>query len=241
MTEIHRYPNVDELADGVATALLRAVIALQAGDRIATVALTGGRTATSVYARLGARVRGSELDPGRLELWWSDEGFVPTDDPQRNAGPTLALLAGHFPLDPARTHSMPAADGVADNAASAATYAKELGSTVFDICLLALGADGSLAAIFPNHPSFEPNQHRVIAVNDAPKPPAERISVSMETIKAAGEVWIIASGMEKAAILPRVLAGDDTLPAGVARGAHKTVWFLDAAAAARLDYFDCAF
>jgi len=241
MSELHRFGTADELADAAARALVARIVELQAGGRVGQLCLTGGRIANRVYARLGRLVEGSPLDPGRLELWWGDERFVPTDDPERNAGQTLALLAGQFPLDPARTHPMPSADGVADNAASAATYAKELGDTRFDVCLLGLGEDGHVASIFPDHPSFEPSTHTVIGVNDAPKLPGTRISVTMETIRNSSEVWFLVSGPEKAAALAAAMAGDPTLPAGVARGRDKTVWFADVAAASRLDIYDCAF
>jgi len=239
--ELHRYGTPDALADAAAGALVAAIVRHQAGGRVAHVALAGGRIASRVYSRLGALVTASQLDPGRMELWWTDEQFVPTDDPARNAGHALAVLAGQFPLDPARTHPMPAADGVADNAAAAATYAKELGDTVFDICLLGLGEDGDVASIFPGHPSSEPTTHAVIAVNDAPKPPPERTSLSLTTLARSREVWFLVSGAEKADAVARALASDPTIPGGVLRGTQRTVWFLDAAAAARLPYYDCAF
>jgi len=241
MSEVHRFFARDDLVDGAAHALLDAVVALQAGGRVAQIALTGGRIANRIYERLGALVEGAALDPGRLELWWGDDQFLPTDDRRRNAGLTLSLLAGQFPLDPARTHAMPSADGVADNASAAATYAKELGDTRFDICLLGLGEDGHVASIFADHASFEPTTHTVIAVNDAPTPPPERISLSMETIRASHEVWFLVSGAEKAAALARAIAGDPLLPGGVARGTDRTVWFVDADATADLPYYECAF
>lgn len=241
MAEIHRFGSPDELADGVARQLLSALVARQAGGAITHLCLTGGRIANRMYARLGGLVEGSGLDPGRMELWWGDERFLPTDDPDRNAGPTLALLAGKFPLDPARTHPMPSADGVADNAASAATYAKELDDATFDICLLGMGEDGHVASIFPAHPSFEATPHAVIAVNDAPKPPPERISLSLGSLCRSREVWFIVSGAAKADALSRAVLGDPTLPAGVARGVERTVWFVDVDAAAKLPYHRCAF
>ena len=122
MSELHRYFASDDLVEGAAHALVDAIVRLQTGGRVAHVALTGGRIANRVYERLGSLVEGTALDPGRLELWWGNDQFLPTDDPRRNAGLALALLAGQFPLDPARTHAMPSADGVADNASAAATY-----------------------------------------------------------------------------------------------------------------------
>lgn len=241
MTDLHTFPNGDDLVGGVARALLDRILALQADGGVAQVCLTGGPLADQVYAGLGALVEGSGFDPGRLELWWSDEHFVTTDDADRNAGRALALLAGQFPLDPARTHPMPAADGVADNAASAATYAKELGDTRFDICLLTVGDDGHVASIFPEHPSFEPTSYRVIPVNDAPVPPAQRLSLSVETMSESDEVWLLASGPQLAAILARAVSGDPALPAGAVRGSRRTLWFADADASDRLRRYDCTF
>lgn len=241
MNEIHRYDDRAALVEGVTDALLSRLVAKQADGRTAQLCLTGGRVANDVYRRLGALVGGSDLDPSRLELWWGDERFVPTDDPQRNAGPALALLAGRFLLDPAHTHPMPSADGVADADASAATYAKELGDTVFDICLLGLGEDGHVASIFPHHPSFQPTTHTVIGVEDSPKPPAQRISLSMPKLNTSSEVWFLVSGSEKAWAVGRCLGGDPELPGGVARGRDRTVWFIDGDAAGQYEYFDCAF
>lgn len=237
--EVHRFLDADDLADQIAERLLSRLIDLQGGGRLAQLCLTGGRIALRSYTRLGQLVEGSGLDPGRLELWWGDERFVPTPDPDRNAGPTLAVLAGHFPLDPARTHPMPAADGVVDADASADTYAKELGATMFDICLLGVGPDGHVASIFPNHPSSIPTERTVIGVTAAPKPPAERITLTLPTLARAQEVWFLVSGNDKAEAVARGVAGDESIPAGCVRGRSKTVWLVDRDAAERLPYFSC--
>jgi 6-phosphogluconolactonase len=238
--QVVQHLDADDLADRAAVRLLDKLIELQADGRVAQLCLTGGRIALAIYARLGELVAGSELDPTRLELWWGDERFLPTEDPERNAGPTLALLAGHFTLDSTRTHPMPSADGVVDAAASAATYAKELGDTRFDLCLLGVGPDGHVASIFPHHASSEANTQSVIGVSDSPKPPAERISLTIPTLNNSDEVWFLVSGAEKASALARALAGDIDLPAGRVAGLSRTLWLVDRASAAELPYFDCA-
>lgn len=237
--EIHRYLNADDLADGAAERLLDALVGLQVGGRVAQLCLTGGRIAVRCYTQLGELVEGSQLDPGLMELWWGDERFVPTDDPIRNAGPTLAVLAGKFPLDPARTHPMPAADGVVDADASAATYAKELGDTAFDICLLGMGVDGHVASIFPGHPSFAATEPTVIGVLESPKEPAERISLTIPALCRSTEVWFLVSGADKADAVARAINGDTTIPASMVKGRERTRWLLDREAAAKLPYFEC--
>lgn len=238
--QVIRYCDQPELAKRAAVRLLASLVELQADGRVAQLCLTGGRAALATYAELGELVPGSQLDPSRLELWWGDERFVPTDGSDRNAGPTLALLARHFLVDPARTHPMPSADGQVDAAASAATYAKELGETRFDLCILGVGVDGEVAAIFPGHPSAEPSPQSVIGVTDAPKGPPERISLTIETINRSREVWLLASGEEKAEVVSRAVAGDSALPAGRVGGRRRTLWLVDEAAAAKLPYYECS-
>lgn len=239
--QVVRYRDADDLASRAGERLLHALIGFQADGRVAQLCLTGGRIALRIYARLADLVAGSELDPGRLELWWGDERFLPTDDPNRNAGPTLASLAGRFPLEPSRTHPMPAADGLIDAAAGAAAYAKELGDTRFDLVLLGVGEDGHIASIFPEHPSGEPTGQTVIGVSDSPKPPAERISLTVPALSRAGQVWFLVSGTEKADAVAAALNGDQSVPAARVHGEEGTAWLIDRAAASRLPYFECPF
>ena len=133
----------------------------------------------------------------------------------------------------ARAPVMGVDDGTVDADASAATYAKELGDTVFDLCLLGMGPDGHVASIFPDHPSFERDtSFKVIGVTDSPKPPPERISLTIPVINQSAEVWLIVSGAEKADAAARAIDGDENLPAGAVHGRLRTVWFLDEDAAA---------
>lgn len=242
MQTVERWATGSDLTEGVAERLMTRLVELQAAtDGPVHLCLTGGRIANRIYDAFTDLVASSDLDPARVELWWGDERFVPTEDPDRNAGHTLAILARSLPVTSAHTHSMPAADGIADADASALTYAKELGDTVFDICLLGLGEDGHVAAIFPDHPSFEETTHSVIGVNDSPKPPSSRISLTVATLNRSREVWFLVAGAEKADAVARCHAGDQTLPGGVVRGTEQTLWLVDRAASAGIPYHECSF
>ncbi len=126
MDEIQRWATGTDLTDGVAERLMARLVELQAAtDRSVHLCLTGGRIANRIYSAFADLVEGSGLDTSRIELWWGDERFVPTEDPDRNAGHTLAILARTLQVTPAHTHAMSAADGVTDNEASALTYASD--------------------------------------------------------------------------------------------------------------------
>ncbi|MCW3157189.1 6-phosphogluconolactonase [Micropruina sonneratiae] len=239
--QVLRFTRPVTLAETAAGMLVSTIAGWQKDpDRIVQLGLTGGRIAQHLYDSFGSRIEGSELDPGRLELWWTDERFVPTDDPARHAGPTLAQLAGRFALDPARTHPMPAADGVADADAAAATYAKELDDVRFDICLLSIGPEGHVAGIFPGHPSFEATTQSVIGLTGSPKGEDDRISLTVPALGRSREVWFLANGPDKAHATAQALAGDPGIPAGVVRGEQDTRWFIDREAASELPWYNCS-
>jgi 6-phosphogluconolactonase len=63
-----------------------------------------------------------------------------------------------------------------------------------------------------------------------------RISLTFPSIQAAREVWILASGEEKADAVALALSGADParLPAAGARGLMRTLFLIDEAAASKL-------
>jgi 6-phosphogluconolactonase len=233
--EVLVHSGADEVAEALATRLLARLTEIQRDFRIPQLALTGGRIATRAYQRLADEGANSAVDWSRVELWWGDERWVPADDGDRNAKQALDLLAAPLRLDPDRTHPMPASDGIADLDQAAEVYRSTLGTTVFDICLLGMGPDGHVASIFPEHPSSYA-EGEVIAVRSSPKPPPERISLTLPVINRSREVWFVVSGSDKAAAAKMALlgAGPVQVPAAGVSGVERTLWLMDHEAAAQL-------
>jgi 6-phosphogluconolactonase len=233
--EILLHTGADEVAEALAARLMARLTEIQRDFRTPQIALTGGRIATRAYQRLADEGPNSAVDWSRVEFWWGDERFVPADDADRNAKQALDLLAAPLALNPDRIHEMPASDGNLDLDAAAEAYARELDDVVFDICLLGMGPDGHVASIFPEHPSsYEAGT--VIAVRASPKPPPERISLTLPVINNSHEVWFVVSGANKAAAAKMALlgAGPVQVPAGGVSGVERTLWLLDKDAAAEL-------
>ena len=231
--ELLVHADGDAVAEALAARLLARLADLQQAGRVPQLCLTGGRIASQAYARVAEQGRSSAVDWTRVELWWGDERFVPGDDDDRNAKQALDLLREPLGLPDERVHAMPAADDGADLDGAAEAYARELGDTTFDICLLGLGPDGHVASLFPDHPSSQA-QGRVIAVRNSPKPPPDRISLTLEVLNASAEIWFAASGSDKADAVALAVQGAATVPGGRARGQQRTVWLLDRSAAETL-------
>jgi 6-phosphogluconolactonase len=232
--EVVLHNSADEVADALAHRLIARLTELQRDFRTPQVCLTGGRIATRAYGHLAAEGVFAAVDWSRVELWWGDERFVPAGAEDRNADPTLEILRP-LPFAPERVHLMPPSDAGLDLDAAAESYARELGDTAFDICLLGMGPDGHVASLFPEHPSSYA-EGDVIGVRSSPKPPPERISLTLPVINRSREVWFIVSGSDKAAAAKMALlgAGPVQVPAGGVSGVERTLWLLDRDAAAEL-------
>jgi 6-phosphogluconolactonase len=232
------------LAHAVAARLIVKLIDAQAAHGEASVVLTGGRVAAAVYRAVAELPARDAVDWARVDVWWGDERFLPAGDPDRNETQARAALLDAVPLDPARVHPMPAADGPdgPDPTAAAARYAAELAKAAesgtlprFDVLMLGVGEDGHVASVFPGHPIDRPDQP-VSAVRDSPKPPPVRITLTLPTINTAEEVWLVATGADKAQAVGVALAGTGPgrLPAAEVRGVTRTLWALDRTAAAEV-------
>jgi 6-phosphogluconolactonase len=84
---------------------------------------------------------------------------------------------------------------------------------VLDLIFLGMGEDGHVASLFPNASVRIVNSARpFLAVENSPKPPLQRISMSYAIIAAAREVWVLASGAGKKAALRESLAQNGQTP-----------------------------
>jgi 6-phosphogluconolactonase len=242
------HPDGPVLAQAAAARLVTKLVDVLAERDEAHLGLTGGTIGIGMLAALGDLPMRQAVDWGRVHLWWGDERFLPGGDSERNDTQARDALLRLLPLEPAHVHAMPATDGPdgPDAEAAAARYAAELAryapagadAPAFDVLLLGMGPDGHIASLFPEHPGTHETGPAAIAVHNSPKPPPNRISLTFRVIQAAREVWVIASGAEKAKAASLALAAgtDQTvIPAAGAHGTEATLWLLDQAGAAQLE------
>jgi 6-phosphogluconolactonase len=166
------------------------------------IALSGGTTPRRAYELLAARGYGA------AEFWLVDERCVPSDHPDANARMIREAMGERVPLHDARGELGP------EDAAW--LYARAIDDTIgeahFDVVVLGLGEDGHTASLFPGHPEADARHAPVIGVRGAPKPPPERITLTLPVIARARHTVLLATGAGKREALARVRARDETLP-----------------------------
>jgi 6-phosphogluconolactonase len=245
--EVIAYRDAQLLAEAVAARLVTGCVDAQAARGAASVVLTGGGIGTAVLGALADTPARDAIDWQHLDIWWGDERFVPAGDPDRNETGARSALLDHVDIDPARVHPMPGPDGPDgdDPEAAAARYASWLAAATspgdhgpvpeFDVLMLGIGPEGHVASLFPGMPALH-DERPVVAVHGSPKPPPTRLSLTLPSIQAAREVWILASGEEKADAVAMALsgAGPEQVPAAGARGRQRTLFLLDSGAAAKV-------
>ena len=244
MVAVHRLevlPTVEELNAAVGRAFLARLTTLideaEAGSRV-DLAISGGAITTSLLPSLLPFV--GEVDWSRVRVWLVDERYVPAGDEDRNddqawEGFFHAASGVELVRMPTSDESAPGA-GSLDAATSAfeATWTELMGSGSFDIALIGMGPDGHICSLFPGRVDLE-EPSPILAIRNSPKPPPERITVSMPVMRACGEVWLTTAGSAKADALGRAFAGASPLDIPVAGVLTPTTRvYLDEPAAASI-------
>ena len=151
---------------------------------------------------------GSEVDWGRVVLWWGDERFVAPDSPDRNAGQARAAFADRLAFDPAKVHEVPStadSSSVEDAAAAYSAQLREHGAGSFEVLMLGVGPDGHVASLFPGSPQLDADDQVAVGVTASPKPPPERVSLTFGALNRSRSVWFLVSGEGKAGAVARAL------------------------------------
>lgn len=245
MSEVRRFDDGPALAAQVAHDLLEVLVEAQADGGEAHVALTGGTIAVTIHRELGRLGPESGVDWQRVHVWWGDERFVEPSSPDRNAHEARADFVDVVGVPSSHVHEMASILGAMDVHAGAEAYARqvrEVGSGEFDVVMLGVGPDGHVASLFPGFPQLR-SDGIAVGVTGSPKPPPERISLTMPALNRSRRVWFVVAGAEKADAVATAYEQaetltdpdrDDRLPAARVHGRDETVWYVDRSAASGL-------
>jgi 6-phosphogluconolactonase len=193
------------------------------------LAVSGGRTPWEMMRHLARE----SLPWDAVHLFQVDERVAPHGDPDRNLTHLTETLVSLAKIPPSNVHAMPVETEALE--AAVQEYARELvaiaGSPpVLDLVHLGLGPDGHTASLVPNDPVLDV-EDRDVAVTQ-PYQGHRRMTLTYPMINRARQILWLLDGAEKAPMLPRLDAGDLTIPAGRVSSA-RAVAIVDRAAASQ--------
>ncbi|HEV7162283.1 MAG TPA: 6-phosphogluconolactonase [Solirubrobacteraceae bacterium] len=234
MTRLTTCPDAESVAERAAAQIVRQLARAREERGVAHLALSGGTTPGRTYELLAREPEALE----GVEVWFADERCVAPDDPESNYRLAAEALLGPASIPAARVHRMRGELGP-DNGAS--SYAQELaaglpasadGLPVLDLIVLGIGPDGHVASLFPGAASLDAAAEAVcLGIVDSPKPPPERITLSLAVLRAARSCLLLATDASKADAVSAMLGQESRhVPASLLRRGRLSVIVDDAAA-----------
>ncbi len=178
------------------------------------LAVSGGKTPWKMLTALA----GEDVPWRTVHVVQVDERVAPEGHPDRNLTHLRDSLSGAVLLSPEQIHAMPVEAKDLDAAAIgyAATLEKIAGSpAVIDLVHLGLGADGHTASLVPGDPVLDINDRDVELTGIYQE--RRRMTLTYPIINRARRILWLVTGADKAAMLPRLRAADQSIPAGRVR------------------------
>jgi 6-phosphogluconolactonase len=201
--DVTRCDDPEAVAARVAEVMAAVIDGARTIRGAAHVALSGGSVARA-YELVGPQLP----DWRDVHLWYGDERCVPLDDPESNH----RLATTSFDAPEATWHPVPTHLGCEE---AAAAYGQEIADVTLDIAVNGMGPDGHTASLFPGFPQVHADGV-CLAVHGSPKPPPDRVTLTLPKLNAAHRILLVVTGAAKAPILARVIAGaDPELPASL--------------------------
>lgn len=202
-----------------------AIIAADARAAVAArgkfaMAVSGGHTPWVMLRALA----NEDVPWAAVQVFQVDERVAPDGDPDRNLTHLDESLLATAPIKREQIHAMPVTLPDLDAAAKqyAATLRQVLGTPpVLDLAHLGLGPDGHTASLVPGD--------SVLNITDADVGVTgvymghRRMTLTYPMLNRSRKILWLLTGTEKAAMLPRLQAGDPTIPAGRISSAQAVV------------------
>jgi 6-phosphogluconolactonase len=226
--ELLSFATADELARAAASAWVDEIESANRAGKSHCVALSGGRIThkffTSVVEQVRARKIGDTGTPSlttNVHFFWADERCVPPSDPESNFRMASELLFTPLKIPGNQIHRLRGEDPPAVAVKNAESELRQVapsnhdGQPVLDLILLGMGEDGHVASLFPDAPAEVVNcPTPFLFIDNSPKPPPRRISLSYAAIAVARQVWVLISGASKEKALRESLDLSGKTPLG---------------------------
>ncbi|CCU75644.1 unnamed protein product [Blumeria hordei] len=183
------------------------------------------------------------IEFSKWEIFFADERAVPLDHPDSNYGLLKTELLDKIPeslgqptVHPINTDLLEDVQELADQ------YEKVLVQSfasrnsvklpIFDLILLGCGPDGHTCSLFPGHELLRESQAWVAPIDDSPKPPPKRITLSLPVVTHGLKVAFVAMGSSKRNILKEIFDENLKSPCALVNEAAgvRCSWFCDNAA-----------
>jgi len=206
MTRICTLADAETVAERAAREIAQHLERAREERGVAHVALSGGTTPERAHELLAGALNNWE----GVEVWFADERCVGPDDEQSNHLMVRRTLLERISGVPPRVHRM---EGELGPEQGAQRYARSLrdhvapgehaapdegGLPVLDVTVLGIGPDGHVASLFPGAPTLDAGPEAIcLGVHDSPKPPPERITLSLAVLRAARRCLLLATGASK--------------------------------------------
>jgi 6-phosphogluconolactonase len=237
VTRLTSCPDAETVAARAAAEVLRHLQLARRERGVAHVALSGGTTPGRTYELLSEHPQ----EWAAAEVWFADERCVAPQDEQSNYRLVAESLLASAEIPAERVHRM---EGELGPEEGARRYAQELAAhlapgsaeqsapPVLDLVVLGIGPDGHIASLFPGASTLDAGEEEVCqGIVDSPKPPPERITLSLAVLRAARMCLLLATGASKADAVAAMLGEPSRhVPASLLRRERLTVIVDDAAA-----------
>jgi 6-phosphogluconolactonase len=229
--EVKKFANDLELAKAAAAQWLDSVSKKPAQN----IALSGGGIARSFFCEIAERSRAGKISLAQINFFWADERCVPPTDSESNFLLADELIFKPLKIPVEKIHRLRGepepsiAVAEANSEIEKVVREKNNGRPVLDFIFLGVGPDGHVASLFPNASNDVIEcQTPFLHIENSPKPPPRRLSLSYAAIAAAKEVWVLASGKGKEQALSESVSENGKTPlARVLKSRTHTQIFTD--------------